>query len=69
MSAQQYASRVMHARRESQCPICKGWIRPGTLIAKCGGLWMHVMPCAIAHQHTTNHPGNQAGEAREEGSA
>jgi hypothetical protein len=35
------ATRVMRARRESTCPVCRGPIRVGQQIAKCG-TWQHV---------------------------
>lgn len=45
----QLATRVIRARRPSQCPVCRGPIRVGDQIAKCG-VWMCVR-CAIDHQH------------------
>jgi hypothetical protein len=45
------ADRVMRARRETQCPACRAWIRPGQHIARCpGGLWLHAS-CFIGHRH------------------
>jgi hypothetical protein len=43
------ASRVMKARRESTCPICRGSVRVGDLIAKTVR-WAHA-GCTIASQH------------------
>jgi hypothetical protein len=51
-------TRVMKARRGSTCPLCKGPIRVGQLIAKCG-VWAHAR-CAISHQHGA--PGKSTGE-------
>ena len=45
------ASRVMKARRESMCPECKGPVRVGELIARCG-YWMHVA-CLIERNRST----------------
>ena len=36
------ADRVMRARGESTCPICRRRIRVGQQIARCGGVWQHV---------------------------
>ena len=36
------ATRVMRARRESMCPICRCPIRVGAQIAKLGGMWQCV---------------------------
>jgi hypothetical protein len=43
------ATRVMKARRESICPLCRGVIHVGQLIAKCG-FWAHAT-CQINHHH------------------
>jgi hypothetical protein len=43
------ATRTMKARRESTCPLCRGPIRVGQLIARCG-FWAHAA-CVIRHQH------------------
>jgi hypothetical protein len=43
-------TRVMKARRESTCPICRGHVHVGQVIAKCGGMWMHAR-CLIGHRH------------------
>lgn len=51
MSAQ-LATRVMKARRESECPVCRSPIRIGQLIAKCG-MWMHASCLIDAHHHET----------------
>lgn len=42
--------KVRKARRSSTCPVCKGPIRVGQLIASCGGLWM-CAACLIGHRH------------------
>lgn len=47
----QLATRVMRARRETICPLCRAPIHVGQLIAKCG-LWAHAA-CIITHQHGT----------------
>jgi hypothetical protein len=41
MTAPIVAERVMKARRQSVCPICRRLIRPGDQIAKLGR-WQHV---------------------------
>lgn len=48
MTGRLLADRVMKARRESTCPSCRGPIRVGQLIARCG-VWMHAA-CLIEHQ-------------------
>jgi hypothetical protein len=45
------ATRVMKARRETTCPLCRGPIKVGQLIAKCG-VWAHAQ-CVIDYSHTT----------------
>lgn len=49
MTGPEVATRVMKARRVSECPACRRTITVGQLIAKCG-YWMHAS-CAIEHQH------------------
>ena len=49
MTGRLTASRVMKARREGTCPICRGPILVGQLIAKCG-VWAHAQ-CVVDHQH------------------
>jgi hypothetical protein len=39
----------MRARRETTCPKCRGPIKVGQLIAKCG-VWMHCS-CLLGHRH------------------
>lgn len=42
-------TRVMKARRERTCPICRGPIHVGQVIAKCG-MWVYAK-CLIGHRH------------------
>jgi hypothetical protein len=49
MTARMLASRVMKARRESTCPICRGPIRVGDSIAKTVK-WAHT-GCTIARRY------------------
>ena len=58
MTGPQLATRCMKARRESQCPACRKWIRPGNQIAKVHGMWLCIA-CAISHQHKTSTEGAQ----------
>ena len=41
------ASRVMRARRTTQCPTCHGWIRPGQQIGHTRDGWSHCA-CILA---------------------
>jgi hypothetical protein len=51
------ATHVRKARRESQCPICGGWVKVGAMIARCpGGIWMHCS-CFVGHLHERDQPG------------
>jgi hypothetical protein len=43
------ATRVIKARRETQCPACRDWILTGQLIAKTTLGWLHAT-CAIERQ-------------------
>jgi hypothetical protein len=57
------ADRVMRARRESVCILCRGVIRTGNQIAKCPGRqWVHVA-CFIGHRHNLDVPASQDGAA------
>jgi hypothetical protein len=49
MTDQLVASRVMKARHESECPVCRQPIRIGQLIAQTG-FWQHAA-CLIDRQH------------------
>jgi len=49
MTAPALATRVMHARRESLCPVCMEPIRVGDLIGKAG-MWQHIRHIT-GHQH------------------
>jgi hypothetical protein len=49
MTAPVLPTRVMRARRAGTCPLCKGPIHVGQVIAKCG-VWMHAS-CLIGHRH------------------
>jgi hypothetical protein len=50
MTTPALASRVMKARRETQCPACRAWILVGDLIARTTLGWLHA-GCAIARMH------------------
>lgn len=52
MTAPQLASRVMKARRESVCPLCRGPIRIGEQIAKTVK-WAHA-GCVVASLYNTS---------------
>lgn len=49
------ADRVMKARRQSTCPLCRGPVHIGNLIARLGpGLWVHAH--CLANRHHEDDP-------------